>query len=195
MNVLLIDNYDSFTFNLEGYFLKAGCMVATYRNDVGLSIVEETKPDLIVLSPGPSSPQNAGMCMELVDLYKEQYPIFGVCLGMQVIAEVFGTPIRRLDEIVHGGASEITHDGKTIFEALPNPFLAGRYHSLGAYLPQVSSQLAVSAHTQNNIVMGLRHTEYPIEGVQFHPESVLTMQDGAGMRLIENVVRYIHNKI
>src|SRR3989344_2829293 len=154
--VLMIDNFDSFTFNLVQYFKEAGTEVVTYRNNSGLDVIEKEKPDLIVISPGPSNPYHAGMSMEAVNAYSGRIPIFGVCLGMQVIAECFGTRIGRLDQmateegksnaIIHGGASIIEHDGKTIFEGLPS-FNGGRYHSLGVLNKNVMSPLEVSAST------------------------------------------------
>ncbi len=195
MTILMIDNYDSFTYNLVQLFTETGQKVVTYRNDAGLEVVEKENPELIVISPGPSTPQNAGMSMELVEKYAGKIPIFGVCLGMQAIAEVFGTPIRPLsiDEIVHGGASPIKHDGRTIFAGIPQGFKAARYHSLGTYAENVGGDLQVSATTtapatNKEIVMGLRHVKYRVEGVQFHPESVLTLRGENGHKLIQNVI-------
>lgn len=197
MTILMVDNFDSFTYNLVQIFTEAGQKVVTYRNDAGLEIVEKEKPKLIVISPGPSTPQNAGMSMELVKKYKGKIPILGVCLGHQVIAEEGGTPIRPLsiDNIVHGGASPIKHDGQTIFAGLPQGFQATRYHSLGAYKEEVSGDFEVSATTAapngKEIVMGLRHKKYAMEGVQFHPESVLTMRNGVGEKLVRNAINYL----
>lgn len=197
MTVLMIDNFDSFTYNLVQLFSEAGQKVVTYRNNAGLEVVEREKPDLIVISPGPSTPQNAGMSMELIRQYGSKIPMLGVCLGMQAISEVFGTPIRPLsiEEIIHGGASPTKHDGKTIFAELPQAFQAARYHSLGAYAETVKGDLEVSATTTapngKEIVMGLRHRKYLIEGVQFHPESVLTMRGGVGEKLVRNAVNYL----
>ena len=186
--ILIIDNYDSFTFNLVEYFRKAGCEVGIYRNNCNTNIVDKLGPELIVFSPGPGSPEGAGNTLEIIDRYKEKYPIFGVCLGFQAIIHYFATPVHRLDEIVHGGSSLITHDGKTIFKGLENPLQVGRYHSLGIYRNEIcNSELEISAEF-GSIVMGIRHKQYPIEGVQFHPESVLTMKNNSGYRLIENIV-------
>ena len=219
----MIDNQDSFTYNLVQYFRERGGNVVVYRNKARIGVIEEDikdeTPSLIVISPGPSTPQNSGISTEVVRKYAGKIPIFGVCLGMQVIAEAFGTKISRLEEIVHGGASPIHHDGKTIFDGLPQGFLAGRYHSLGAYTHQVKGPLEVSASTisspkgrpepdthafmtgepmvldhysgERRIVMALRHKEYPIEGVQFHPESVLTMQYRIGEKMITKVASYL----
>ncbi|MEK6853732.1 MAG: aminodeoxychorismate/anthranilate synthase component II [Nanoarchaeota archaeon] len=197
MSILMVDNFDSFTYNLVQLLTEAGKMVVTYRNDAGLEVIERETPELIVISPGPSSPGEAGMSMEVIRKYAGQIPIFGVCLGMQAMAEVFGTRIKPLsiDEIVHGEATKITHDGMTIFAGLPQLFKATRYHSLGAYPEEVTGDLEVSATTTapngRNIVMGLRHKKYLVEGVQFHPESVLTMRDGVGEKLVRNAVNYL----
>ena len=197
MTILMIDNFDSFTYNLVQILEDAGQKVVTYRNDAGIEVIAEESPSLIVVSPGPSSPKEAGMSMEVIQKYAGHIPIFGVCLGMQAIAEVFGTRIEPLsiDEIVHGEATKILHDGRTIFAGLPKGFEATRYHSLGAYREEVAGQLEVSATTTapngKEIVMGLRHKRYAVEGVQFHPESVLTMRGGVGAKLIQNAISYM----
>lgn len=201
MKLLMVDNFDSFTYNLVQIVEELGHDVVTYRNDAGLYVVEKENPDGIIISPGPSSPKNAGMSMKVIEQYAGKRPIFGVCLGMQAMAEVFGTRIRPLsiDEIIHGGSTPIIHDGKTIFTGLKQGFHATRYHSLGAYKDEVTTQvespLEVSASTVTQggreIVMGMRHKQYPVEGIQFHPESVLTLRGKAGVKLLQNAIDYV----
>ncbi len=185
-NLLLIDNFDSFTYNLVDEFRKRECNVEVYRNNVSLAqlehVVKEIEPKAIVISPGPSSPRNAGNCIDIVREYAGRIPIFGVCLGHQIIIEAFGGKVERAPEAVHGKASFITHDKKGIFKDLPNPLHAGRYHSLcGTRIPECLERTA----EYNGINMGIRHKKYLIEGVQFHPESILTSEGG---RIIENLL-------
>lgn len=186
MKIFLLDNFDSFTFNLVDYFEQLGCEVNVYRNNVDIEIVDTVKPDLIVLSPGPSIPANAGNMMKLIGKYHEKYPMFGVCLGHEAFIEYFGGSL-KLVEPVHGRSSEIKHDGRTIFDGIEQHFLAGRYHSLCA--DKVPDCFEVSAET-GNLVMAMRHKTLPIEGVQFHPESVLTMKGGNGFKMIQNIVNH-----
>lgn len=182
--IFLLDNFDSFTFNLVDYFRQLGCQVEVYRNNVAIETVDAFKPDLIVFSPGPSVPANAGNMMKIIDKYHKKYPMFGVCLGHEAFLEYFGGSLKFVTP-VHGKSSPIHHDGKTIFKGLDKDFLAGRYHSLCA--DKVPSCFTVSAKT-DGLVMAMRHKTLPIEGVQFHPESVLTMKRGNGFKMIENVV-------
>jgi anthranilate synthase/aminodeoxychorismate synthase-like glutamine amidotransferase len=191
MKVLFIDNFDSFTYNLVDEFEKRGAEVRVHRNDITLpellSVVEELAPELLVISPGPSTPSRAGVCLEAVKTLAGQLPIFGVCLGHQVIVEVFGGRVGRAPLPVHGKASELEHDGEGIFEGLDNPMAVGRYHSLvGLEIPEL---LTVSART-GEIVMALRHATLPLVGVQFHPESILTP---AGGLLIERVMAWANS--
>ena len=194
VKVLLIDNFDSFTYNLVDEFEKRNCEVLVYRNNTDLKIiakvVKEFKPKLIVLSPGPSNPKNAGNSIAIVSEYAEKIPIFGVCLGMQCIVEALDGKVDRCSEIKHGKPSIIQHDGETIFKDLENPFQAGRYHSLASL--EVPYCLEISARTiDKNIIMGVRHKEFPVEGVQFHPESILTPVGGL---IIENLMRMVSRK-
>ena len=189
-HVLLIDNFDSFTFNLVDYFQQAGCKVDVHRNTIDPEQVAQINPQLLVFSPGPSVPSNAGNMNEIILRYQNRYPMFGVCLGHEAFIEVFGGTL-RLNKPAHGRASAIQHDGRTIFEGLDPDFAAGRYHSLvGGKIPDCFeiSATCESEDGQEPIVMGIRHKQLPIEGVQFHPESVLTMAGGNGMKMIENVV-------
>lgn len=182
--IFLLDNFDSFTFNLVDYFEQLGCKVSVYRNNVEVAKVAEIDPDLIVYSPGPSVPKNAGNMMQIIAHYEKKYPMFGVCLGHEAFIEHFGGSLKFVTPM-HGKSSAITHDGQTIFEGLDKNFAAGRYHSLCA--DKVPDCFEVSA-TTDGLVMAMRHRELPIEGVQFHPESVLTMKRANGFRMIQNVV-------
>lgn len=182
--IFLLDNFDSFTFNLVDYFRQLGCEVEVYRNTVSPAKVAEVDPDLIVFSPGPSIPSKAGNMMKIIEQYKEKYPMFGVCLGQEALIEAFGGSL-KLVEPVHGKSSEIKHDGKTIFDGLEPNFKGGRYHSLCA--DKVPDVFEISA-THGDLVMAIRHKTLPIESVQFHPESVLTMKGNNGFKMIENVV-------
>lgn len=187
MNILMIDNFDSFTYNLVDEFEKRDCKVFVYRNSIGLKnfekIVKKINPKLIVISPGPSAPKDAGISIEVIKRYAGKIPIFGVCLGHQCIIEAFDGVVGRAPEIFHGKPSKIIHDKKTIYENLENPFQAGRYHSLAGL--KIPDELIVSAKSDSNIVMGIRHKKFFIEGVQFHPESILTPSGGL---IIENLL-------
>ncbi|MBW2983613.1 aminodeoxychorismate/anthranilate synthase component II [Candidatus Woesearchaeota archaeon] len=194
MKALFIDNFDSFTYNLVDEFEKRGCEVLVYRNNTDMKtiakVVKEFKPKLIVISPGPSTPKNAGNSIAIISEYAEKIPIFGVCLGMQCIVEAFDGKVDRCSEILHGKPSKIQHDNETIFRDLENPFQGGRYHSLAAM--DVPYCLEISARTMDkNIIMGVRHKEYFVEGVQFHPESILTPIGGI---IIENIIRMVGKK-
>lgn len=190
--ILFIDNFDSFTYNLVDEFRKQKCNVDVYRNNVPLAYIDEvvckTKPEIIVLSPGPSSPKDAGNCMDIVRTYGKKIPILGVCLGHQVIIEAFGGEVGRAPEAMHGKASYIMHNATGIFEGLSNPLHVGRYHSLcGVRIPSCLEETARAGQ----INMAVRHKEYSIEGVQFHPESVLTTE---GRVIIDNVLRTMRIK-
>jgi anthranilate synthase component 2 len=186
-NVLFIDNFDSFVFNLVDEFARRGAAVEVWRNDTPADralelIARMPKPKLLVLSPGPGTPASAGSCLELVRRAPNGLPILGVCLGHQSIVEALGGAVVRADRIVHGKASAIEHDGEGLFEGLPSPMAAGRYHSLVA--GDVPEELEVSA-SSGEIVMAVRHRTRPVHGVQFHPESILTPLGG---RLVENAL-------
>lgn len=182
--ILIIDNFDSFTFNLVDYFKQLKCEVKVYRNIIEPKLVSKINPDLIVISPGPSIPKNAGNLMRIIDIYHEKYPIFGVCLGHEALIEYFGGTL-KFTKPVHGKSSKISHDGKGIFNGLEQGFLGGRYHSLVA--DKVPDCFEISAISKN-LVMGIRHKILPITGVQFHPESVLSMKGGNGFKIIKNLI-------
>jgi anthranilate synthase/aminodeoxychorismate synthase-like glutamine amidotransferase len=184
--VLFIDNFDSFTYNLVDDFCKRDCQAKVYRADTGLEelkrVAEEFEPDLLVISPGPGTPDTAGVSIPAVDYFKDKLPIFGVCLGHQVIVQYFGGKVGHAPEPMHGKPSRVTHDGEGVFAGVENPLQAGRYHSLCALeLPECLEKTAEF----ESVVMGARHKELPIFGVQFHPESILTP---AGGKIIENVL-------
>ena len=186
--VLFIDNFDSFTYNLVDEFEKRDCEVEVYRNNVPIpkirQICAKFEPSLIVISPGPSTPKSAGNIIPLIKEFSGKIPIFGVCLGEQAVIEAFGGVVGRAVETIHGKPSMISHDGRTIFAGLPAKFSAGRYHSLsGQKIPEA---LEVSAKSESGVVMGVRHKTFFVEGVQFHPESILTPEGGT---IIENVLR------
>ncbi len=182
--ILLLDNYDSFTFNLAQYLGELGCTVEVHRNDkISVEHVAQRKPERIVISPGPCTPQEAGVSVELVQKLAGKIPILGVCLGHQAIGAAFGGNIVRAPKLFHGKTSQIEHDGKGIFRDLPNPFVATRYHSLIVERKSLPKELVVTAETNDGIIMGVRHRHYPLEGVQFHPESVLTE---SGKQLLRN---------
>jgi anthranilate synthase/aminodeoxychorismate synthase-like glutamine amidotransferase len=187
--ILFIDNFDSFTYNLVDEFEKRNCTVKVYRNNIKLDSIEkiitEFKPNLLVISPGPSAPKDAGICLELIKKYSGILPIFGVCLGHQCIVEAFNGKVGRCPETLHGKPSLVEHNSKDIFQNIENPFQVGRYHSLHAEsLPQ---SLETTAKT-NDIVMAVKHKEHNTFGVQFHPESILTP---AGRIIIDNILNLI----
>jgi len=182
--ILLLDNYDSFTYNLAQYLGELGCQVEVHRNDkISVEDIARRKPEKIVISPGPCTPQEAGVSVELVEKLAGKFPILGVCLGHQAIGAAFGGKIVRAPKLFHGKTSEIHHDGKSIFRRLPDPFIATRYHSLIVERKSLPRELAITAETDDGIIMGLRHRRYKVEGVQFHPESVLT---DYGKQLLKN---------
>jgi para-aminobenzoate synthetase component 2 len=185
--VLVIDNYDSFTYNLVQYLGELGAAVEVRRNDqTTVEEIERLAPERIVISPGPKTPSEAGICLDLIRRCSGRFPILGVCLGHQAIGQAFGGKVIRAPEIMHGKVSNIEHDGRTIFSGLPNPFSATRYHSLIVERETLPACLEISATSARGLIMGLRHKEMKVEGVQFHPESVLT---DAGKQLLANFLR------
>ena len=185
--ILVIDNYDSFTYNLVQYLGELGQELVVYRNDhIDVSGVESSKPRKIVISPGPGVPDNAGVTLELIDRFCGRVPILGVCLGHQAIGQAFGGRVIPAPYLMHGKISQIHHDRKTIFRGLPDGFPATRYHSLMVEEESLPPCLEISATSTDGLIMGLRHREFPVEGVQFHPESVLTTH---GKQLLENFLR------
>ena len=185
--LLMIDNYDSFTYNLVQYLGELGEDVRVYRNDkITVEEIEALHPQRLVVSPGPCTPKEAGISVEAIRHFAGRMPVLGVCLGHQSLAVAFGGEVVRADRLMHGKTSMIHHDGKTIFRALPNPFEATRYHSLLVKRATVPDCLEVSAETAEGEIMGLRHRTLGVEGVQFHPESILT---AAGMDLLRNFLK------
>ncbi len=182
--ILLLDNYDSFTYNLAQYLGELGCQVEVHRNDrISVEQITQRKPERIVISPGPCTPQEAGICVELIQKLTGKIPILGVCLGHQAIGAAFGGKIIRAPKLFHGKTSAIRHDGSGVFRGLPNPFTATRYHSLIVERKSLPAELQVTAETDDDIIMGMQHRHYPLMGVQFHPESVLTE---SGKQLLKN---------
>lgn len=196
--ILVIDNYDSFTYNLVQYLGQSGADVRVWRNDeISMPEILALKPDGIMLSPGPCTPKEAGVCLDVLRAYLasqpgELPPLFGVCLGHQTMAHVAGGVVTQARNIMHGKASMVRHDGKGLFEGMPNPFRAIRYHSLVVTHDSVPAGFVVTATAEDDgEIMGLRHETLPIEGVQFHPESVLTEE---GLRIVQNFVRMVGSK-
>jgi anthranilate synthase/aminodeoxychorismate synthase-like glutamine amidotransferase len=184
MKVLLIDNYDSFTYNLAQYLGELGAQVEVERNDaIAVDAVGARKPDAIVISPGPCTPNEAGISMDVIKTYAGQIPILGVCLGHQCIGQVFGGRIVRAPRIMHGKTSKIFHDEKGLFAGVENPFVATRYHSLVIAPDSMPDSLEITAKTWEDEIMGVRHKQHLVEGVQFHPESIMTT---AGKALLAN---------
>src|SRR5713101_5516532 len=182
--ILLLDNYDSFTYNLAQYLGQLGCDVEVRRNDkTSTDEIARRRPEKIVISPGPCTPQEAGISVELVERFAGEIPILGVCLGHQAIGAAFGGKIVRAPQLFHGKTSQIRHDGSGVFRGLANPFTATRYHSLIVERKSLPAELQVTAETDDDIIMGMQHRHYPLMGVQFHPESVLTE---SGKQLLKN---------
>jgi len=182
--ILVIDNYDSFTYNLVQYLGELGEEVVVKRNDeIDLDGIAALKPDHILISPGPCTPNEAGVSLAVIDRFKGEIPILGVCLGHQAIGQAFGGDVIRAERLMHGKTSPIEHDGLTMFEGLPNPFTATRYHSLIVKRETLPDELEISAQTAEGEIMALRHKHYPIEGVQFHPESIITEH---GLKMLRN---------
>ncbi|MGW9128899.1 aminodeoxychorismate/anthranilate synthase component II, partial [Paenibacillus chitinolyticus] len=173
--ILMIDNYDSFTYNLVQYVGELGEELQVHRNDkITLEEIERLAPDYLMISPGPCTPNEAGISMDAIRHFAGKIPIMGVCLGHQSIGQVFGGKVIRAERLMHGKTSEVLHDGKTIFQGIPSPFTAARYHSLIVEEASMPNVLEVTARTAEGEIMAVRHREYPIEGVQFHPESIIT---------------------
>jgi anthranilate synthase/aminodeoxychorismate synthase-like glutamine amidotransferase len=182
--ILLLDNYDSFTYNLAQYLGELGCTVEVHRNNkISVEQIARRKPERIVISPGPCTPKEAGISVELIRQLAGKIPILGVCLGHQAIGAAFGGKIIRAPRLFHGKTSEIHHDRKGVFRELPEPFTATRYHSLIVERKSLPRELSITAETDDGIIMGVRHRRYKLEGVQFHPESVLT---AFGKQLLQN---------
>ena len=184
VRMLLIDNYDSFTYNLVQAFAALGADVQVYRNDA-ITVAEalQLEPSHLVISPGPGRPEDAGVSLEMIEAFAERVPVFGVCLGHQCLVSYFGGDIVRAERLMHGKTSMVQHDGKTIYDGLSQPFEVGRYHSLCAEHDSLPDVLELTAETERGEIMGVRHKELPLEGVQFHPESVLTPE---GDKLMAN---------
>ena len=182
--ILVVDNYDSFTYNLVHYLAELGAPTHVVRND-DLSVGEAwaLNPQAVLLSPGPCAPDQAGICLPLIESARADMPILGVCLGHQSIGQAFGGDVVRAKTLMHGKTSPIAHEGCSLFAGLPSPFTATRYHSLAVYKDSLPDCLEVTARTENGIIMGLRHKEFPVEGVQFHPESIMT---AVGKDLLSN---------
>ncbi len=185
--IVMIDNYDSFTYNVVQYLGELGESIEVYRNDqITVADIVQKQPLAIVISPGPCTPNEAGISMEVIDSLKGQIPILGICLGHQAIGQVFGGDVVRADQIMHGKTSVITHDGKTIFSGIPSPLTVTRYHSLIVKRETLPNCLEITAMTDKREIMGVRHRQYFVEGVQFHPESIKTEQ---GKSIISNFVQ------
>lgn len=186
--IFMIDNYDSFTFNLVQYLGELGEELVVKRNNqTSIEEISKLQPEFLMVSPGPCSPNEAGISLEAISTFKGQIPIFGVCLGHQAIAQAFQGEVVQAERLMHGKTSDIYHDGKTIFQGLPNPFPATRYHSLIVKTETLPDCFEISAWTKEGEIMAIRHRELPIEGVQFHPESIMTT---SGKELLQNFVHY-----
>lgn len=190
--ILMIDNYDSFTYNLVQYVGELGEELQVYRNDkITLEEIERLNPDYLMISPGPCTPNEAGISMEAIRHFAGKIPILGVCLGHQSIGQVFGGNVVRAERLMHGKTSDVFHDGKTIFQGIPSPFTAARYHSLLVEEVSLPDELEVTARTADGEIMAVRHRDYPIEGVQFHPESIITQH---GKQLLKNFLTAYERK-
>jgi len=185
--ILVIDNYDSFTYNLVQYLGELGAELTVRRNDqIAVADIKRLRPVRIVISPGPKTPNEAGICLDVIKTFSGRIPILGVCLGHQAIGQAFGGRVIRAPHLMHGKTSLVSHDGKTIFSGLPNPFTATRYHSLIVERESLPACLEISATSPDGLIMGLRHQTMKVEGVQFHPESILTE---VGKTLLANFLK------
>jgi len=188
--ILLIDNYDSFTYNVKHYLSEVGAKVETYRNDkISLNEINDLHPKAIVLSPGPCTPNEAGICLKLIEKFKNIYPILGICLGHQSIGQAFGAKIIKCEEIMHGKIDKMKHNNHKIFKNIESNFSATRYHSLVIDRKTLSSDFIITAETEKNIIMGIAHSRLPIYGFQFHPESIGT---DVGKNLLKNFLTLIN---
>ncbi|MGJ7912550.1 anthranilate synthase component II [Neobacillus sp. LXY-1] len=186
--ILVIDNYDSFTFNLVQYIRKIGEQVIVKRNDaITLEEIRQLKPDQILISPGPGNPDSSGICLEVVRTFYQEIPILGVCLGQQIIAQAFGGLVKKSSKPMHGKTSSIIHDKKGLFNGLPSPMRVTRYHSLVVDEDVLPSCLEISARSEDDKIMAIRHHQYPIEAVQFHPEAILTEY---GLEMLKNFFKH-----
>ncbi len=195
--IIMIDNYDSFTYNIVQYLGELGETIEVYRNDqITLEEIQQKNPMAIVISPGPRTPNEAGISLQVIDYFKGRVPILGVCLGHQAIGQAFGGRIIRAERVMHGKTSQIKHDGQSVFQGIPSPLTVTRYHSLMIDRDSFPSCLQITAETEQQEIMGVRHREYFIEGVQFHPESICT-EDGKKMlaNFIEKAKAYQANKV
>ena len=184
--ILMIDNYDSFTYNLVQYMGELGADIRVERNDrISIDEIESLAPKKIVISPGPCTPAKAGISVEVIKYFSGKVPVLGVCLGHQSVGAAFGGEIIKAGKLMHGKTSEVRHDGKTLFKDLPNPFTATRYHSLVLNRKTLPDCFEITAESDDNEIMGIRHKELPVEGVQFHPESILTL---SGKDLLKNFI-------
>lgn len=186
--IVMIDNYDSFTFNLVQYLGEMGEELLVKRNDeITIEEIEALQPKYIMISPGPCSPNEAGISLQVIEHFAGKLPIFGVCLGQQSIGQAFGADVVQAERLMHGKTSPVFHDGKTIFRGIPNPFRATRYHSLIVKKETLPSCFEISAWTEEGEIMAIRHRDFPIEGVQFHPESIMTEH---GKELLQHFIQY-----
>jgi anthranilate synthase len=188
---LLVDNDDCFIHTLANYARQTGAEVVTYRAGFPLELIDQIRPNLILISPGPGRPRDFGVPDLVLHAARTGVPVFGVCLGLQGVVEAFGGELGVLDYPMHGKPSMVTHRGEGAFEGLPASFKAGRYHSLFARKETLPKALEATAESEDGVIMGVRHRELPIEAVQFHPESILTLEGDCGLKLIENVVRQL----
>jgi para-aminobenzoate synthetase component II len=185
--ILMIDNFDSFTYNIVQYLGELGEEIVVKRNnEINLAEIELLSPDYLMISPGPCTPNEAGISLKAIEYFAGKIPIFGVCLGHQAIAQAFGGEVVKAEKLMHGKTSAVTHDGKTLFDGLSNPFQAGRYHSLIVRKETMPECLEITAETADGEIMALRHKHYPVEGVQFHPESIITDE---GKELLSNFLK------
>ncbi|MCJ9428768.1 anthranilate synthase component II [Kordiimonas marina] len=190
---ILIDNYDSFTYNLYHYLVELGADVEVWRNDqISVAEVAAKKPTGIIISPGPCTPNEAGICLELIDAVKGDIPLFGVCLGHQSIGQVFGGEVVRAPYVMHGKTSLISHTGTSVFKGIPSPYLGTRYHSLVVKRDTLPDCLEITAETEDGLIMGLAHKEYSLHGVQFHPESIASEH---GHKLLQNFLDIAEGKV